>query len=322
MTSRSIAVVTTGGTIAMRYDVAAGGNMPALNGRELLDQLGPLPSEVALGLEEWERLPAVHRDAVGMWNLRTRIAELAADPGVAGVVVTHGTDTMAEMAYLLRRTVDTETPVVLTGAMRTASAEGSDGPCNLSDAITVANTEASRGRGAMVAMAGMIFDGAEVVKRHTEALDAFGAPRRGAMGTVRQGVVQFHHPPSPGGTISATGCDAPVALMVLALGDDGSLLDLVRPRSVGLVVAGYGRGNVPPGAMPAITRWLAEGKPVVLASQCPEGTVGADYAFEGGGRQVLALGVIPAGPRTAAQARLELALCLSAGVPYGTGTAG
>lgn len=322
MTSRTMVVLTTGGTIAMRYDAAAGGNLPALHGRELLESVGPLPVTVPLRLEEWERVPAVHRGPAGMWDLRTRIAELASDPAVVGVVVTHGTDTLAEMAYLLRRTVDSETPIVLTGAMRSASAEGADGPRNLQAAVRVAGDSGSRGRGAMVVMAGEIFDGAEVVKSHTEALDAFAAPHGQALGIVTETEVVFHRSPRPGGTLAARGCDAPVALMPMALGDDGSLLDLVRPRSAGLVVAGYGRGNIPPGALPAIARWLAEGKPVVLASQCPRGTVGPDYAFDGGSRQVLALGVIPAGLRTAAQARLELALCLSAGVPYGTGTAG
>lgn len=322
MTPRTIAVVTTGGTIAMRFDAAAGGNLPALNGQELLESVGPLPSTVSIRLEEWERVPAVHRGLTGMWALRTRIAQLATDPAVVGVVVTHGTDTMAEMAYLLRRTVDPETPIVLTGAMRAASAEGWDGARNLRDAVRVAEAVASRGRGAMVVMAGEIFDGAEVVKGHTEALDAFRAPHGQVAGTVTDEGVLFQRPPCPGGTIAADGCDASVALLVLGLGDDGSLLELARPQSAGLVVAGYGRGNVPPGVLPVLTRWLGEGKPVVLASQCPEGTVGADYAFEGGGRQLLELGVIPAGRRTAGQARLELALCLSAGVPYGTGTVG
>ncbi len=322
MIPRTVVVLTTGGTIAMRYDATAGGNLPALNGSELLESVGPLPSTLPIRLEEWERVPSVHHGPTGMWALRTRIAQLASDPAVAGIVVTHGTDTLAEMAYLLRRTVDAGIPIVLTGAMRSASAEGSDGAGNLRGAVRVAEADASRGRGTMVAMAGEIFDGAEVVKGHTEALDTFQAPHGQVMGTVTEAEVVFHGPPRPKGTIPAQGCDAPVALMVMALGDDGTLLDLVRPRSSGLVVAGYGRGNIPPTAVPAITRWLAEGKPVVLASQCPKGTVGPDYAFEGGGRQLLALGVIPAGPRTAAQARLELALCLSAGVPYGTGTAG
>jgi L-asparaginase len=112
-----------------------------------------------------------------------------------------------------------------------------------------------------------------------------------------------------------------VALVPLIPGDDGALLDLARPRFEGVVVQAFGRGNVPPGVLPAIGRWQEDGKPVVLATRCPFGEVGGEYAFEGGGGQLLRMGVIPAGPRTASHARLELALALSAGVPYGGGLA-
>ena len=87
-----------------------------------------------------------------------------------------------------------------------------------------------------------------------------------------------------------------------------------------MVVEGFGRGNIPPGVLPALRRWIADGKPVVLASRCPFGEVGGEYAFEGGGAQLLGLGVIPAGPRTASLARMELVLSLAAQVPYGSGT--
>ena len=110
-----------------------------------------------------------------------------------------------------------------------------------------------------------------------------------------------------------------VALIPLILGDDGRMLELARPRFDGVVIEAFGRGNVPPGVIPAVRRWLAEGKPVVLASRCPFGEVGGEYAFEGGGGQVLSLGVIPAGPRSSSLARLELVLSLAAGVGYGGG---
>jgi len=82
-------------------------------------------------------------------------------------------------------------------------------------------------------------------------------------------------------------------------------------------VVAFGAGNVPPGAVPAMRRWLDEGKPVVLASRCLFGEVTPVYAFEGGGARTVAMGVVPAGPRTPSQARMELTIALSAGVPYG-----
>jgi L-asparaginase len=95
------------------------------------------------------------------------------------------------------------------------------------------------------------------------------------------------------------------------------LLDLARPGHDGLVIVAFGSGNLPPGAVPAIRRWIADGKPVVLASRCLYGEVTPVYAFPGGGAGLVREGVIPAGPRTPSQARMELTICLSAGVGYG-----
>jgi L-asparaginase len=105
----------------------------------------------------------------------------------------------------------------------------------------------------------------------------------------------------------------------MVVGDEGGLLDLARSGHDGVVIIGFGSGNIPPGALPAIRRWIAERKPVVLASRCPEGQVTPVYAFEGGGATLVREGVTPAGPRTPSQARMELIIALSAGAPYGAG---
>ena len=104
----------------------------------------------------------------------------------------------------------------------------------------------------------------------------------------------------------------------MVVGDDGSTLDLLRGTHDGVVIEAYGSGNVPPGAVPAIKRWLDASKPVVLASRCWWGQVTPVYAFEGGGARTTAMGAIPAGLRTPSQARMELTIALSAGVPYGS----
>jgi len=103
----------------------------------------------------------------------------------------------------------------------------------------------------------------------------------------------------------------------MTLGDDGSLLDAARGGADGVVLIAFGSGNIPPGAVPAVRRWIDDGKPVVLASRCPYGQVEPAYAFDGGGAQLVRLGAIPAGPRTPSQARMELMITMSAGVPFG-----
>jgi len=312
-----IHLLATGGTIAMRRDVAAGGNVPALDARGLLDLVGDLGAEIEV--EDWERLPGVHRGPAELWALRERVAEVVsrAKPP-AGVVITHGTDTLEETSYLLARTVSTPVPIVLTGAMRTSSDPDWDGPRNLRGAIRVAAAPEAPGRGTMVVFAGRILPGRYAVKLDAFAPEAFGAPHAAPLGSVDGQGVRFTGPPHRDGPVLSPSHLTPrVAIIPLILGDDGRLLELARPRFDGVVLEAFGRGNAPPGILPGVRRWLAENKPVVLATRCPFGEVGGEYAFEGGGGQLLSLGVIPAGPRSASLARMELVLCLAAGMRYG-----
>ena len=306
----------------MQKSAEAGGNVPALDGRGLLAMAGELGSAMEIRIEDWDRRPAVHRGPAELWALRDRVAALAGEPDApAGVVITHGTDTLEETAYLLARTLPPALPVVLTGAMRTSSDADWDGPRNLRDAVRVAGDPASRGRGTMVVFAGLILDGRDAVKLDAFSPAAFGSPHTAPLGAVEAAAVHFAGPPARGRTrLTPRGLTAKVALVALIPGDDGALLEQARRRFDGVVIEGFGRGNVPPGILPAIRRWQADGKPVVLATRCPFGEVGGEYAFEGGGGQLLRMGVIAAGPRAPALARLELALCLSAGVAYAGGS--
>ena len=303
----------------MQRSAEAGGNVPALDAEQLVRAVGGLGSGSDLRVEDWERLPGVHRGPVELWALRNRVAEIVAAPEAPlGVVITHGTDTLEETAYLIARTIPSDVPVVLTGAMRTSSDPGWDGPANLRAAVDVARHPASRRRGAVVVFASRILDGRFVAKIDTIALEAFGSPHAPPLGTV-DGEVRYERPSAPHHLVPAQNLSPRVAIVPLILGDDGALLDLARKGLDGVVIEGFGRGNIPPGAIPAVRRWLDSGKPVVLSSRCAAGEVGGEYAFEGGGGQLLQMGVIPAGRRTPALARMELVLSLSAAAPYGSG---
>jgi L-asparaginase len=314
-----IHLLFTGGTISMQRDERAGGNVPTHGGAALVGFAPELASVSPYRIEDWGRLPACHIGPERLWALRERVRAVSSGDRPSGIVITHGTDTIEETAYLLARTLDPAVPVAITGAMRTSSDDGWDGPRNLTDAARVAAHPASRGRGAMVVFAGRVFAGHQVAKSHTVALEAFSAPHGDPIGEISQGTVRFFGPPCPPARIEPTGLGARVALIPAILGDGGELLDLARPAFDGVVLMAYGSGNLPPGMVPAIERWQAERKPVVLASRCPAGQVTPVYAFAGGGATLVRSGVVPAGPRTAAQARIELAVALSAGVPYGAG---
>jgi L-asparaginase len=313
-----IHLLFTGGTISMHRDAAAGGNVPALGGEALVSLAPGIESIAPFRIENWARVPACHLGPDRLWALRERVRAVAASGEVTGIVVTHGTDILEETAYLLDRTLDGEVPVVLTGAMRTSSDTAWDGPRNLRDAAAVAAGAASRGRGAVVVFNGEIFAGRTATKTHATEVAAFSAPHSGPIGRVEEGrvayVVEVGGRPQP---LRPTAFGARVALVPMVVGDDGRMLDLARPGHDGVVIEAFGSGNLPPGAVPAIRRWLDDGKPVVLATRCPLGVVTPSYAFEGGGARLVAMGVTPAGARTPSQARMELAIALSAGVPYG-----
>lgn len=317
-----IHLLFTGGTISMHRDPAAGGNVPTHGGEALVGFAPGIERISPYRLENWAMLPACHLGPDRLWALRQRVKEIADSGAVKGIVVTHGTDTLEETAYLLDRTLDPMVPVAITGAMRTSSDEGWDGPRNLLDAAAVAASDQSAGRGAMVVFHGKVFRGGSVVKTHATNPDAFSAPHSVPLGRVLEGQVAYgaapQRPRDAGKPIVLQGLSARVALVPMVIGDDGRMLDLARADHDGLVIVAFGSGNLPPGAVPAISRWIDEGKPVVLASRCPNGAVTPLYAFDGGGARLVALGALPAGLRTPSQAWMELTISLSAGTVYGS----
>ena len=313
-----IHLLFTGGTISMQYDPVAGGNVPAHAGEALL-ALAPEAANIApCRVENWARIPACHLTQADHWRLRERVQALVNDPEVQGIVVTHGTDTLEETAYLLDRTVTGDVPVVVTGAMRTSDHPEWDGTRNLTDAIRLAAAAESSGRGTQVVFHGRAWQGREAVKVDTVALASFSAPFGRPCATVTD-VVTYTSAKRPAVVLQPTALEAKVAIIPMVVGDQGMMLDAARPAHAGVVIEAFGSGNLPPGAVPAIGRWLEEGKPVILSSRCAAGQVAPLYAFDGGGARTVAMGVIPAGPRTPSQARWELTIALSAGATYAAG---
>lgn len=310
-----IVVVFTGGTISMRYDAAAGGAIPALAGRDILELVPQLREIADLEVDEFGAFPGPHMTAERMWQLRSRIAEHAARTEVEGVVITHGTDSLEETAYLMARSFAGVKPIVFTGAMRTASDLGWDGPANLGAAVRVAASDEAKGFGVLVVMADRIFAGLDVTKAHTHMLDAFESPGLGPLGVVDDGRVIFRRAiPSPCEVLDPSGLAGPVDIVYAYAGADSRLLDAARGEGCGIVVAGMGRGNVPPAMVPGIERWLGDKKPVVIASRALRGRVGRTYGYPGGGRRLHDLGCIFAGSRRPQQARIDLMLALGAAV--------
>jgi len=305
-------VITTGGTIAMRRDDAAGGAVPALRSEDFIRQLG---SEVTT--TEWEEycnVPSAHFSLDAVWALRTRVAELVGDDDVGGIVVTHGTDTMEETAYLLDLTVDTCKPIVLTGAMRTASVEGYEGMANLSSAIRVAASLTARDLGALVVMNEEIHAARDVTKTHTQSLDTFKSLGRGPLGrvdadrvVVDRRVARQH--------ISCSGLERDVHLIKLTVGiDDTFLRHLMDGGAAGVIIEALGGGRVPPWWLPTIREAIQQGMAVVIASRCPNGRVYDGYGYAGAYKNLIEAGAVSAEGLSGQKARIMLMVALGVGL--------
>lgn len=310
-----IVAVFTGGTISMRHDAALGGAVPALSGRDILAATRGIEDVAAVEVDEFGAFPGPHMTVDRMWALRDRILTHLGRADVSGVVVTHGTDTLEESAYLLARASATDKPIVFTGAMRAASDLGWDGPANLINAVHVAASDASRGQGVLVVMGDRIFSGFDVTKVHTHMQDAFDSPGLGPLGIVDEGrVIYRRETPSTWTVVLPEALATPVDIVYAWQGADSRLLDASRAEGRGVVVAALGRGNVPPAMCDGIERWLAEQKPVVISSRAMRGRVGHTYGYTGGGRRLYEMGAIFGGNRRPQQARIDLMLAIGAGL--------
>jgi len=311
MTSRRhVHVLFTGGTISMRVDPGTGAAMPALSGEEIVSKVPGLKKEARLTLEDYARLPGPHVTPHWMWRLKDRVAEALADAAVDGVVLTHGTDTLEETAYLLDLTLESPKPVVFCGAMRTVSEPGWDGPANLLAAVRTAVHPASAGRGVLVAVGEQIHGAAEATKWHTQSLAAFRSAH-GPLGVIDRGQVVYYRPAFRAPVLPARRLVSEVDLHTMAAGVDDALVRASLARGArGLVLEATGCGNVPPAVLPAVRAALARRIPVVLVSRCAEGRLAPAYGYEGGGRMLKEMGLIFAQELPGPKARIKLMVAL------------
>jgi L-asparaginase len=303
-----IVLLTTGGTIAMQQQAAAGGAVPALVG---VDFLKALPSGLPpLRAEEYANLPSAHLTLELLWGLRQRIAEIARDPGTRGIVVSQGTDTLEESAYLMDLTVPGETPIVFTAAMRTASDVGYEGLANLASAIRTCASPAARGLGVLVVLNDEVHAARFVTKTHTLALNTFQSPGHGRLGRVDLDGVWIESRLARE-IIDCERLQPAVALIKLGVGMDASAFeDAVIRGARGVVIEALGGGRLPPWWLPPIEAAISQGVAVVIASRCPAGRVTDRYGYAGAHRDQAALGCGFAGGLNGQKARIRLMAAL------------
>jgi L-asparaginase len=318
VSDRNVAVFSLGGTIAMTTDPATGGVVPALSAHELLAAVPALAtSGITLRMRDFRCLPSGSLTFEDLTALSTAItAELEAGD-VDGIVITQGTDTIEETAFLLDLYHGHEQPVVVTGAMRNPTLPGADGPANLHAAVLAAAEPGLRGAGCLVVLGDEIHSARTVRKSHTTSPAAFTSPACGPLARIAESRVwTTGGVPSRGPLVGAPVREARVGLYTVTLGDDSALLDLWDGNCDGLVVAAFGVGHVPERLVEGLGR-LASRIPVVLASRIGNGPVLSDtYGFPGSEKDLLGRGLIGAGDLGPYQARLLLRALLAQGAGH------
>lgn len=265
-----VRLITTGGTIATT--TKANRTAARLSANELIHRtVTDHDVDATVKIEEILQVPSWSLDARAMSQIAMTVRAAAREPEVSGVVMTHGTTTMEYSAYLADLFVDTDVPVVFTGAMRNADAPDADGPRNLADALRVAIHDGSRSIGVVVCFAGKVFGARDVRKNHREALDAFTG---GSLGTIGEsGFNLVNQPRRP--RIFKEPIEPNVGMVKAFPGCGRDQIDLlVAGGSRGIVVEGLpGSGGIPPEMQPGLRDAAQKGLPVVVASRAPLGRV-------------------------------------------------
>jgi L-asparaginase len=280
VSQRRIVVLATGGTIAGRAASASDnlGYQAAQIGVEQLLGGVPRPAGFELTGEQVAQIDSKDMD-FGVWRaLAQRCAHWVAQPEVAGIVVTHGTDTMEETAFFLQSVLAPAKPVVLTGAMRPATSAAADGPQNVADALAVAAS--GQAGGVCVVFAGSVHGAADVQKVHGYRIDAFASGDAGPLAYVEEGRLRVLRPWPQGAPLrGADGLPEPaqwprVEIVVSHAGAGGALVEgLVRDGVRGLVVAGTGNGTVHHALEAALLAAQEAGVAVRRSSRCLQGRV-------------------------------------------------
>jgi L-asparaginase len=301
----AVHIVGTGGTIGSAGDYWRGRAT-----RVPIDSLARIPGIEKLATLTTEQLWNIASSAIGpaRWLELSRhvVDRFKSQPGLSGIVITHGTDTMEETAYFLDLTVAGDKPVVVTGSMRPSDMPGTDAPANLLSAVKVAADPRSRGRGVMIVMDDRLFAARDVTKTNSMRVETFQAPERGALGIVDPYGIVFHRAPSGrqqaqfdiGGIRALPKVD----IVYAYAGADSVAIDaLVAAGAKGLVVAGVGKGNAPAEQARALERASKQGVVVVAATRTGSGPVPSEGLN----------GMIGAGDLNAQKARVLLMLALT-----------
>ncbi|HBC4900482.1 TPA: asparaginase [Staphylococcus aureus] len=307
---KHLLVIHTGGTISMSQDQSnkvvtndinpISMHQDVINQYAQIDELNPF------------NVPSPHMTIQHVKQLKDIILEAVTNKYYDGFVITHGTDTLEETAFLLDLILGIEQPVVITGAMRSSNEIGSDGLYNYISAIRVASDEKARHKGVMVVFNDEIHTARNVTKTHTSNTNTFQSPNHGPLGVLTKDRVQFHHMPYRQQALENVNDKLNVPLVKAYMGMPGDIFSFYSREGIdGMVIEALGQGNIPPSALEGIQQLVSLNIPIVLVSRSFNGIVSPTYAYDGGGYQLTQQGFIFSNGLNGPKARLKLLVALS-----------
>lgn len=307
---KHLLVIHTGGTISMSQDQSnkvvtndinpISMHQDVINQYAQIDELNPF------------NVPSPHMTIQHVKQLKDIILEAVTNKYYDGFVITHGTDTLEETAFLLDLILGIEQPVVITGAMRSSNEIGSDGLYNYISAIRVASDEKARHKGVMVVFNDEIHTARNVTKTHTSNTNTFQSPNHGPLGVLTKDRVQFHHMPYRQQALENVNDKLNVPLVKAYMGMPGDIFSFYSREGIdGMVIEALGQGNIPPSALEGIQQLVTLNIPIVLVSRSFNGIVSPTYAYDGGGYQLAQQGFIFSNGLNGPKARLKLLVALS-----------
>ncbi|WP_407808244.1 asparaginase [Staphylococcus aureus] len=307
---KHLLVIHTGGTISMSQDQSnkvvtndinpISMHQDVINQYAQIDELNPF------------NVPSPHMTIQHVKQLKDIILEAVTNKYYDGFVITHGTDTLEETAFLLDLILGIEQPVVITGAMRSSNEIGSDGLYNYISAIRVASDEKARHKGVMVVFNDEIHTARNVTKTHTSNTNTFQSPNHGPLGVLTKDRVQFHNMPYRQQALENVNDKLNVPLVKAYMGMPGDIFSFYSREGIdGMVIEALGQGNIPPSALEGIQQLVSLNIPIVLVSRSFNGIVSPTYAYDGGGYQLAQQGFIFSNGLNGPKARLKLLVALS-----------
>ena len=313
MSDTHIRVFATGGTIAgvagsaTRRDYRPG----QIGIDAFLDEMTRIGLEANLVGEQFANIGSEDMSPAIWQKLHDATRAAMDDPQCCGVIITHGTDTAEETAFLLDQTLSSAKPVVLVGAMRAADAIGSDGMRNFANAVRVASDPDAAGRGVLLVMSDRVFAARDARKAHTENVDAFEGFPRGPVGHVTPTSLEWFGPAwrEGEGARYSFFVDMPKVSILYAYAgmSADNVAQALDGGAKGIVLAGFGHGNAPRGIRDALASAVAQGVPVVRASRVDEGLVDREPEDD-------VAGFVAARALGPARARILLQLLLANGI--------